>query len=420
MNSKIFISIASYRDPELLPTIENCINNCDNPDDLVFVIAWQHCKHDTWDNLNKYKRDKRFKIIDIDYRDSKGVCWARNLIQEKYNGERYYLQLDSHHRFVKSWDSKLKDMLAYLQSMGYLKPILSAYLPSYFPDTDPKGRLDEVWMLNIDRFLPEGAVFLRPQGLNDWRVVKEPVKARFLSAHFIFTFGSFVNDVPYDPDLYFHGEETSLAVRAFTHGYDLFNPHRVYAWHEYTREGKKKHWDDSTEWSEQDKNSYARFRKLFGMEPNTNYLDNKEYFGKFWFGNKRSLEDYEKYAGLKFSTRQVHIETLSHQHPPIKGDYIGGLCNRVKVCIDVWKEVFTETDYENFAVALLDENGNDLYRQDMDMHEFQRLMDEIPNDKFIHIWREYDSDKLPHSWRVWPYSNSKGWMDNIEQKIKYE
>jgi hypothetical protein len=420
MKDKIFISIAAYRDPELLPTIENCINNSDNPDNLVFVIAWQHCKDDNWDNLNKYKRDKRFKIIDINYKDSKGVCWARNLIQEKYNGEKYYLQLDSHHRFVKSWDSKLKDMLAYLQSMGHIKPVLSAYLPSYFPDIDPKGRLDEVWMLNIDRFLPEGAVFLRPQGLNDWRVVKEPVKARFLSAHFIFTFGSFVKDVPYDPELYFHGEETSLAVRAFTAGYDLFNPHRIYAWHEYTREGKKKHWDDSTEWSEQDKNSYGRFRKLFGMEPNENYLDNKEYFGKFWFGNVRTLEEYEKYAGLKFSSRQIHIETLTHQHPPIKADYENGLCNRIKVCIDVWKDVFTETDYENFAVALLDENGNDLYREDMDIHEFQRLMNEIPNDKFIHIWREYDSDKLPHSWRVWPYSISKGWMDNIEQKIKYE
>lgn len=419
-NNKIFISIAAYRDPELIPTIENCLNNSDDPDNLVFCIAWQHSKEDVWDNLNKYKKDTRFKIIDIDYSKAKGVCWARNLIQKKYNGEQYYLQLDSHHRFIKSWDSRLKDMIGYLQAKGSLKPVLSAYLPSYFPDKDPQDRIKEVWMLNIDRFLPEGAIFLRPQGLDGWQSMIEPVPTRFLSAHFIFTLGSFAREVPYDPELYFHGEETSLAVRAFTHGYDLFNPHRIYAWHEYTREGKKKHWDDSTEWSEQDKRSYARFRKLFGMEPDENYLDNKKLFKEHWFGNERSLEDYEKYAGLKFSTRQIHRETIEHKHPPIQGNYEMGLCNRIKVCIDVWKEAFKENDYETFAVALLDESGNDLFRQDMDPNEFNYLMNEIPNDQFIHIWREYEDIQRPHSWRVWPCSKSKGWVDKIEQIISYE
>ena len=46
----------------------------------------------------------RFKIIDIDYKDSQGVCWARNTIQQYYEDEEYTLQLDSHHRFVPNWD----------------------------------------------------------------------------------------------------------------------------------------------------------------------------------------------------------------------------------------------------------------------------------------------------------------------------
>lgn len=420
MNNKIFISIAAYRDPELLKTIKNCIDNSKNPENLIFCIAWQHADEDEWDNLDEYKDDDRFKIIDIPYKEAKGVCWARNLIQNYYDGEDYYLQLDSHHRFVPNWDWLLKDLIQYLRAKGHNKPLLSAYLPSYFPNDDPKGRLNEVWMLNIDRFLPEGAIFLRPQGLDGWRDMKDPVPGRFLSAHFIFTIGSFVTEVPYDADLYFHGEESSLAIRAFTWGYDLFNPHRIYAWHEYTRDGKKKHWDDSTEWSEQDKNSYARFRKLFGMNGETSYLQNKELFGNFWFGNVRSLEQYEKYAGLKFSTRQIHRETIEHKHPPVKGNYEMGLCTKQKVCIDIWKEALKEDDYENFAVATIDENGNDLYRQDMNPDEFKHLMNEAPNDQFIHIWREYEDIRQPHSWRVWPYSKSKGWVDKIEQKIKYE
>ena len=35
--------------------------------------------------------------------------------------------------------------------------------------------------------------------------MKHPEPAAWLSAHFIFTDGSWVEEVPYDPDLYFHG-----------------------------------------------------------------------------------------------------------------------------------------------------------------------------------------------------------------------
>ncbi len=78
----------------------------------------------------------------------------------------------------------------------------------------------------------------------------EPIPARFYSAHFAFTVGQFCKEVPHDPEYYFHGEEISIAVRAYTWGYDLFHPHKVIAWHEYTRKGRTKQWDDDKEWWE--------------------------------------------------------------------------------------------------------------------------------------------------------------------------
>jgi len=78
---KIFVSIAAYRDPELLPTLKNMLENADRPENLVICIGWQHSKEDKWDTLKKYSKDKRFNIIDIDYKDAKGVCWIRSEIQ---------------------------------------------------------------------------------------------------------------------------------------------------------------------------------------------------------------------------------------------------------------------------------------------------------------------------------------------------
>lgn len=417
--SKIFVSIASYRDPELIPTLDDMIDNADNPDDLVICIGWQHAKEDTWDTLDKYKEDPRFLIIDMDHTLAKGVCWMRSEIQQYYTNEDYYFQLDSHHRFIKNWDTQLKDLLHYLISKGSYKPILSTYIPGYFPDRYPVDRVNEVWGLNIDRFMPAGAIFLRPHHIDNWGNLKEPFKTRFISAHFIFTIGSFVKEVPYDPNLYFHGEESSLAARAYTHGYDLYAPHKVIFWHEYERSGKKRHWDDSQDWKQKDDDSYTRFRKLFGMDPGCTPCQRRA-LAPYGFGTVRSLEDFEKYAGLRFQTRQIHKETLENKMPPIKGDYELGLCSQFKHCIDVYKGSLPLEDYDTFAVAFLDEEGQDLYREDLNEDQIKSLFLVNKDDQFIHIWKQYEALKNPHSWRVWPHSKSKGWVDKIDQVISYE
>jgi hypothetical protein len=412
----IFISIASYRDPELIPTIQDCIINAKNPDRLRFGICWQH---DDTESLNDYKDDPRFKIIDVPYEHSKGTCWARNLIQSLYEDETYYLQLDSHHRFSKNWDTTLVKMLKELKKKGHKKPLLTAYLPGFDPKNDPNGRVNECWNLEFDRYLPEGPIFIKPHVIDGWKDLEGPIPSRFLSGHFIFTVGKWANEVKYDPYYYFHGEEPSLAARSFTHGYDLFHPHIPVIWHEYIRNGKTKQWDDDKEWSKKNSTSYSRYRALHGMGgelPDT-LMD----LEKYSFGKERTLEEYEKYIGVKFSTRQVHKHTAEYKPLPIPlENFDDNLLNKIKVCIDLYKGSITESDYTSFVIAILDENGQDLYRQDADVFEINGLINADPNDQFIHIWREYNDNKQPTSWRVWPYSTSKGWCERIENNISYE
>jgi len=237
----IFIQIASYRDPQLIPTIEDCLAKAKHPENLKFCIAWQH---DETENLDKYKNNPQFKILDIPYKESKGACWARNQIQQHYKNETYTLQLDSHHRFIENWDEELINMIKILQKKGHEKPLLTGYISSFDPDNDPAGRINTPWKMNFDRFIPEGAVFFIPASIDNYKELNSPIPSRFYSAHFCFTLGQFCKEVPHDPNYYFHGEEISIAVRAYTWGYDLFHPHKVIAWHEYTRKGRTKHWDD--------------------------------------------------------------------------------------------------------------------------------------------------------------------------------
>jgi hypothetical protein len=415
--NKIFISIASYRDPELIPTIENCIKNADNPEHLVFGISRQYHPDDKFDDLSKYKKKKNFRVIETDHKKSLGVCNARHHIQQLFKDEEYYLQLDSHHRFIKGWDTKVKKTLNDLKKSGSKKPLLTAYLPSYDPEAKDENRLKDVWRMYIDRFMPEGPVFIFPESIQGWsKKNSKPEKSRFTSGHFIFTLGSFTQEVPYDPKLYFHGEESSLAARAYTWGYDLFHLHKPWIWHHYTRAGKARHWDDVSKWAKLNKESFARYRKLFGMDG-----CRRQHFNKYGFGKERSLTDYEIYSGISFKDRKIQQHTLDRKEPPTpfesKKDYKNNFVSKFKYCIDVHKPAFTENDYDVWVIAFKDKNGEEMVRLDADEQELNNLLKQNPKDDFVRLWREFETSDLPKSWLIWPHSKSKDWMDIIEGEV---
>lgn len=410
----IYVQIAAYRDPELRNTIINLLETAKHPENLQIAIAWQHNPYEEWDTLDEYINDPRFNIIDIDYRDARGPCWARYQLNNAYSGQKYSLQLDSHHRFVPNWDTILIDMLENLRSKDCPKPLLSSYLPSFSPSNDPESRAQVPWIMEFDRFAPEGPVHFTPHTIDNFMELDKPVPARFISGHFIFADGKFCKEVIYDPTYYFHGEEINLSVRAYMAGYDLFAPHRVVMWHEYTREGKKKHWDDHQDWNDLDTVSHKHNRELLG-------IDNPD-SSKLLEGNVRTLQQYELYAGLEFSTRRVHRKTTAKELPPVSLDvdsHTSGLMHYHRMCIDVYRPLFTENDYIFWAVAFEDATGKEIYRQDADKHEIQRLLTPpVEVDSFVHIWRNFHSESLPVKWVVWPLSESKGWQNRLTGEFR--
>lgn len=316
--NKIFVQIASYRDPELVPTIEDCIAKAKHPERLTFGICWQHSLEDEWDNLDKYKNLDNFKIIDVKWNESLGCCWARSEIQKKYNGEEYTLQIDSHHRFIQDWDEEMINMLI---QTGSDKPILTSYAGMYDPIANKLLNVEPYKMV-ADKFTESGTILFYPHRIENYEALNGPIPARFVSGHFFFTIGLHCIEYKYDPNLYFAGDEISLSIRSFTMGYDLFHPHRTLIWHEYTREFRTKHWTDfnvenkesglvSSQWWEMDIESKKRLRQMLQEE------DTGIDIGVYGLGNVRSHSDYEKYAGIDFTNRTLSAEATSGVDPII-------------------------------------------------------------------------------------------------------
>jgi glycosyltransferase involved in cell wall biosynthesis len=404
---KIFVQIASYRDPELTPTIKSCLENAKYPENLRFGIARQFHPDDKFDNLSEYDTDNRFKIINVPYLESKGVCWARNQVQQLYNDEDYTLQIDSHMRFEKDWDETLIGMINQLQGLGIPKPLLTGYVPSYNPKTYPEGRVNVPWRMVFDKFIPEGAVFFLPESIPNWQDLELPIPSRFYSAHFCFTLGQFSKEVQHNPEFYFHGEEISITVRAFTHGYDLFHPHKVVIWHEYTRNGRVKQWDDDKEWWKLNESAHLLNRKLFGMDGETQ----EGHDGKYGLGNVRTIKDYEKYAGLLFEKRAVQEYTLNKNYPPnpeydTEKEWLKSFTRNFNYCINLDVDELKEPDYDFWAVTFHNQTGSEIYRKDCTENEIKNYL----KNGFINICRNFLVTEIPKSWSVWVHSKTKEWI----------
>lgn len=405
----IFVQIAAYRDPEALPTIIDCIAKAKYPRDLRFGICWQ--KQESDHSLTSLKGRGQFRMDEMPWQESQGLCWARSRIQRLYEGEDYTIQLDSHHRFAQDWDATLLEWLTLTDSP---KPIITTYAGIYVPKTN-ELKDDGPFMMVGERFSPSGTIPFQPHSIPGWRELNRPVRARFVSGHFFFTLGKHCEEYRYDPNLYFAGDEISLSIRSFTLGYDLFHPHRTLVWHEYTREGRVKHWDDHTTenkpfvglaWHERDLVSKRRLRKLLREEENDEDLTGYD------LGAVRTHRDYELYAGIDFARRRLQRATIAGIEPP--NEYVNN---------EQWERAFGTRRVLDLAWSIEDvdvcddlhfiyfgvesESGEVLFRYDAP--EGSAEVCKLTNAKQV----EVVSSDCPVRLVVWPVSKSQGWLRKV-------
>lgn len=414
----IFIHLPAYREPELVPTIKDALAQAKYPDRLRFGICRQFNEEDTFDNVDEYRTDSRFKITDIPYMEAKGLPYARAKINELLTDEDYILQLDSHHRFIKHWDVELINMHKGLEKQKF-KPILTGYLPYYNPFNDPADRTMEPWQQQFASFYPHGTIFIRPGGFPNWKELTEPVPSRFISGHFAFARAKWAREIKHDADIYFSGEELNLTVRSFTHGYDLFHPHKLIIWHATMREERdgKLVWDDQSKrgenWGLQQDIARAKIRQLLQTEDNGFDLTGYD------VGTVRSIRDYEKYAGVHFKTRSVQKYTIDNQFPPnplIENDveWENSFMSSFYHLVTVHRHDFPANDYQHILIAFDDEHGEKINHRYIVNGQLKHFME---TGQPIHYEEFFLTEKLPRKVVFWGYSNERGWCERTELDI---
>jgi len=307
----IFISIASYQDPLLVSTIFGAYNNAKNKDELIFSICDQSDDPINIDDLD-FADQVRYEHVNPVF--SKGPCWARHRAQTFYQEEDYFLQIDSHTQFLPNWDELFKEALLKIEAAGltdgyFAKPIITSYPRSFKVLDFERGLFElntgdkntQVITYRKDSLFSRGS-FSRQIGIPTKHT--EITHAYLMAAGCIFTRGKFVKDIPYDPNYYFYGEELSMALRAFTHGFSFFHIPDVPLFHLYTDVSnipRKLHWDPEDDanraikWHELEQKSLDRLDDLFAGKIE----------GSMGLGSQRSLKDYAVISGVDLKNKIV-------------------------------------------------------------------------------------------------------------------
>ncbi|KAB8313460.1 glycosyltransferase [Erwinia endophytica] len=436
----IFVSIASYRDAELIPTLNDIIKHSSGLYSLNIAVCWQDdgdialfLKEGMLLNEQQQQGDHdlyifnyhgaHIQILNVHYFLSQGVCWARSLCEKLYNEEDYFLQIDSHCRFIKNWDKEMVSMLTQLKKQSS-KPVLSSYPPGYEPGDDSTKK-NVVNRLVFRRFSRDNILQLTSIYFKD----SAPLRGSYLAGGFIFAEGSFVTDVPNDPQIFFEGEEIAMAVRSFTHGYDIWYPHKVLLWHFYGRKNHTKVWSDHNSeakksgsidkaWWERDRNSKQQVRRLLGYEEDSRDID-----PRYALGDKRSLEEFESMIGIDFKRCCVLPEVVNKQRcsyfPHHNGeDWRKRLISANKKTLTIAK---SELDYpmQNISwlhIGVYSKNNELLEKKVLCTDEIKDILED-EDQSGLDVELDFITSSLlkPSVIRVSPYIHNEGWGKILEQ-----
>jgi [Skp1-protein]-hydroxyproline N-acetylglucosaminyltransferase len=360
----IYISVASYRDPECQPTVEDIFLRAEHPERLRVAIIDQRAENDPvppcGEPVKPCSQDPqqamcRFAHL-IDVYDvlaplSIGPVFARHLANRMYRGEYFAMQVDLHVRFIHDWDSNI---IAQWKSAANEMAVLSVYLSDITDSIDPvtfeNNHPTRPIMCKTDyesfgkmRHLRHGQ---QPEGAPG--IHGEPTLHPFWAAGFSFARGHFVVQVPYDQyqPMVFQGEEIFMGLRGFTYGYDYYTPEVSVAFHMYAvKENKEKRKQVKLFWENQNlypESAVAGMRRLNGIigmgDPEDKYYHGQE--EEYGLGYVRSTEKFFKLYGIHTDTKTVEDHLCTFVGKPMQRLFVPHL-RKNRMGIDV-----SQIDYE--------------------------------------------------------------------------
>ncbi|GAB3669818.1 GlcNAc-transferase family protein [Ramlibacter alkalitolerans] len=313
---RLFVSIASYCDPVLPFTLRRAVATAADAGRLHFGVVDQSPAEAP--RVSHPGGGCRLSQVRIGLADARGPCWARAIAMSLHDGEEWFLQLDAHMDFDAGWDERL---LAAARALGApARPLVISSYPCAFRLVQGEAVRETLTHGVLAQVVKPGASFTAGHPVLPFEAhpveADAPLPAFHVGAGCLFAPGRIVQQFPYDPWLYFHGEEQALALRLYTHGWDLFHMPDLPIHHQYNEPGpaapaRPLHWDAAHEaarerdWWTRELRSRARLASLVAGED----------LGVYGLGGVRTLAEFAAFSGIDYAARTLAPSAFVPRRP---------------------------------------------------------------------------------------------------------
>ena len=298
---KIFVSICSYRDPQLHYTLESLIENQSQLTKVVYGIFEQTRYEESLQANYPHLIDKpnvRYKRIDPEFSD--GVGWARHLNSLQLDDEEFYYQVDSHMLFDKNWDRHLiNDFKLAMETHHTDKIIINANCGCYNIDEfgNPQKFLHGAMTCKAGYWSFHDNYILGAHG-ELIPATEDLRKSIHLFAGNFFTHADWLKNVGINPHIFFEGEEQIMTLSSLQAGYKLLHPRQIYCYHleDTNNYPTKQDFQQVVSSAQLDRNRNKSKREF------NRFLDNcsDDFF-----------EEYRRYSGVDYINRKLEDRAIS-------------------------------------------------------------------------------------------------------------
>jgi hypothetical protein len=287
-SSRIFVSVASYRDQLCRATLASMFARAAFPGRVFAGVYEQNAEASEACAVDPALA-AQVRVVTVPASAATGPCSARYQCARLLCDEEVFLQIDSHSEFAEGWDVAAVRMLRALPGAQVGSVVVATYpidCGEAWPDSDPpvidKAKYDGSW-ITFEATLRADAA-------------RRFVPSRQIGGGFMLCVADVVRRVPFDPGLdgVFNNEELLYTARLFTHGVDVVAPTRNLVCHKYSYGEHRTVWTDNPRWNAGTAGNERADALLSGRRDD-----------EFGFGSVRPLADFWGHVGIDYPRRAV-------------------------------------------------------------------------------------------------------------------
>ena len=289
--SRIFVSVASYRDTLCSKTLESMFSRARYPMRVFVGVFEQNAEASETCTVDaKYQANVR--VTSVHAREARGPCAARYRCSMLMRDEEAFLQIDSHTEFIQDWDVMAINMLQDRRGAQDGSVVVSTYpidCGGGWEKSDPpvidKSKYNGSWLIFEATVRAEARHIVAP--------------SRQIGGGFLLCVANVVRHVPFDPGLdgVHNNEELLYTARLFTSGIDVVAPRQNLVCHKYFYDEHRAVWNDNPTWNADRRGNERADAMLSGRSA--------ALFDAYGMGKVRTLDEFWRYVAINYPAREV-------------------------------------------------------------------------------------------------------------------